>query len=130
MPDTSDTNATRVLHERHECDTRAARTTRVQHECYTNDTSAAWVKNFYFDNNTNENIFSHLWVYYRVSERLQEEEKLHSKNYFWEMHCSRVKMRLKSAPRKLNFLMGKTISKGYTQDCSCRYPCTFPHSYV
>ena len=40
-------------------------------------------------------------------------------------------MCLKSALQKLKFdnnYMAKTISKGYTLDCSCKYPCTFPHS--
>ena len=35
------------------------------------------------------------------------------------MPRSRAKMRLKSAPQKLNFLMAKDISKNYTLDCSC-----------
>ena len=30
-----------------------------------------------------------------------------------------AKMRVKSAPQKLNFLMAKDISKSYTLDCSC-----------
>ena len=54
-----------------------------------------------------------------ASERLQGEEQLHSKNYLSEMPHSHAKMRLKSAPQKLNFLMAKDISKSYTLDCSC-----------
>ena len=65
-----------------------------------------------------------------ADERLQGEEPFHSKNYLLEMPCSHAKMRLKSAPQKLNFVMAKAISKGYTLDCSCKCPCTFPHSYV
>ena len=49
--------------------------TQVRHECYTNDTSAARVKNFDFDNDTNKNIFSHPYIYYMASERLQGEWK-------------------------------------------------------
>ena len=38
-----------------------------------------------------------------TSERLQREEQFHSKNFFLEMPRSPAKMRLKSAPQKLNF---------------------------
>ena len=65
-----------------------------------------------------------------ANERLQGEEQFHSKNYLLEMLCSHVKMRLKSAPQKLNFVMAKAISKSYTLDCRCKYLCTFPHSYA
>ena len=54
-----------------------------------------------------------------ASERLQGEEQLHSKNYLSEMPHSHAKMRLKSAPQKLNFLIAKDISKIYTLDYSC-----------
>ena len=104
-------SATQVLHERHECDTSATR-----------------VKIFDFDNDTSKNIFSHPNIYYIASERLQGEEKFHSKSYLLEMSRFRAKMRLKSAPQKLNFLMAKAISKRIL-DCSCKCPCTFPHSY-
>ena len=119
MPETSDTSAalaTRVRHERH--------------ECYTNDTSATRVKNFDFDNDTGKNIFSNPYIYYMASERLQGEEQFHTKNYLLEMSRFHAKMRLKSAPQKLNFLMAKAISKSCTLDCSCKCPCTFSHSYA
>ena len=51
-----------------------------------------------------------------ASERLQGEEQFHSKNYLLEMPRSHAKMRLKSAPQKLNFLMAKAISKSCTLD--------------
>ena len=54
-----------------------------------------------------------------VSKRLQVDEQLHSKNYLLEMPHSHARMRLKSAPQKLNFSMAKDISKSYTLDCSC-----------
>ena len=50
-----------------------------------------------------------------ASERLQGEEQFHSKNQILEMRRSHAKMRLKSAPQKLNFLVGKTISS-YTHN--------------
>ena len=104
---------TRVRHERHECNTGATR-----------------VKKFDFDNDTGKNIFSHPYIYYIASERLQGEEQFYTKNYLLELCRFHAKMRLKSAPKKLNFLMAKTISKSCTLDCSCKCPCTFPHSYA
>ena len=59
-----------------------------------------------------------------AKERLQEEEQFHSQNHLLEMLRSYAKMRLKSAPQKLNFVMAKDISKSYTLDCSSQCPCT------
>ena len=69
------------------------------------------MKNFDFDSDTSKNIFLHPYIYYMASERLQGEEQFHSMNYLLEMPRSHAKIRLKSAPQKLNFLMTKTISK-------------------
>ena len=44
-----------------------------------------------------------------TTERLQGEEQFHSKNYLLEMLHSHEKMRLKSAPQKLNFVISKAI---------------------
>ena len=107
------TSATRV---RHACDTSATRT------------SATQVKNFDFDSDTNKNMFSRPNISYMVTERLHGEEQFHSNNYLLEMP-SHAKMRLKIAPQRLKFVMAKAISKCYTLDCSCKCPCTFPHSY-
>ena len=85
-----------------------------RHECVTSDTSATPVKNFDFDNDTNKSIFSHPYIDYMESERLQREEQFHSKKYLLEMPRSHAKICLKSAPQKLKFLMAKDISKGYT----------------
>ena len=51
-----------------------------------------------------------------ASERLQGEEQFDTKNYLLEMSRFYAKMRLKSAPQKLNFLMAKAISKSCTLD--------------
>ena len=51
-----------------------------------------------------------------ASERLQGEEQFHSQNCLLEMPRSHAKMRLKSAPQKLNFSIAKDISKSYTLD--------------
>ena len=128
MSDTSDTSATLATRMQHEYDTSDTTTTRVRHESYTNDTNATRVKNFDFDNDMGKNIFSHPYIYYMASERLQGEEQFHSRNYLLEMPLSHAKMRLKSAPQKLTFLMAKTISKRCTLDCTCKCSCTFPHS--
>ena len=69
--DTSNTSATQV---RQECDTSATRTTRMPHG----------LKNVDFDNYTSKNIFSHPYIYYMASERLQGEEQFHSKHYLWK----------------------------------------------
>ena len=65
-----------------------------------------------------------------ANERLQEEDQFRSKNYLLEMPRSHAKMRLKSAPQKMNFVIAKAISNSYTIDCSCKYNCTFSHSYA
>ena len=115
VPDTSDTSATWV---RHECDTSATRTTRVRHKWKILILITRQLK-----------TFSHTSISYMANERLPGEEQLHSKNCLLDMHCSHAKMRLKSAPQKLNFVIEKAISKIYTLHCNCKYLCTFPHSY-
>ena len=40
-------------------------------------------------------------------ERLHGEEQFHSKKYLLEMTVSHAKMRFKSAPEKLNFVIAK-----------------------
>ena len=67
-----------MLCERLECDMSATRKTRV--------------KNFSFDNDTSENIFSHTYISYIANERLQGEEPFPSKNYLSEMLRSYAKM--------------------------------------
>ena len=79
------------------------------------------MKNFDFDNDTSKNMFPHPYIYYMASERLQGEKQFHSKNCHFEMPCFHAKMRLKSAPQKLNFLMEKATPKSCTLDCS--YKC-------
>ena len=51
-----------------------------------------------FDNDTDKIIFSHPYIYYLASERLQGEEQFHTKNYFLEMSRFHAKMHLKSVP--------------------------------
>ena len=91
--DWSDTSATQVRHERHECDTS---------------------EKFWFCKDTGENIFSHPYIYYMASEGLKGEEPFDSKNYFLKISLFHAKMRLKSAPQKPNFLKSY-INKLYTR---------------
>ena len=128
--DRNDTSATRVRHEQHECNTIVKRVLHERYECDTNATRTTRVRNFNFDNDTSENIFSYPYISYTANKRLQGEEQLHSKNYLLEMPLSHAKMHLKSAPQNVNFVMAKAISKSYTLDCSCKCSCTFPHSYT
>ena len=100
----------------------------MRHKCYTNDASATRVEKIEFENGKTENIFSQSYISYIANERLQGEEQFHSKNYLLEMPCSHAKLRLKNALQKVNFVMGKAISKTYTLDCSCKCPCMFSHS--
>ena len=67
------------------------------------------MKNFDFDNDKSKNIFQHPYSYYVTSGRLQGEEQFHSKNYLLEMSRFHAKMRLKSGPQKLQFLISKAI---------------------
>ena len=46
------------------------------------------------------------------------------------MPVPNAKMRLISAPQKLDFVMGEAVSKSHIPDCSSKYPCLFPHSYA
>ena len=117
-------------HERHEGDTSETRASWVRHKCYKNGMSMTRVKNFDFDNDSSENIFSHHYFSYIANERLQEEEQFHSKNYLLDIPRSHAKIRLKSAQQKLNFVMAKVISKSYTLDCGCKCSCTFLYSYA
>ena len=99
VPEMSDTSATRVRHERHECSTKV--------------TSATQVKNFDFDNETSENIFSHPYISYMANERLQGEEQFHSKIYLLDMHCSNA---FKKSPTKTELCNRKShIKKLYTR---------------
>ena len=74
-------------------DTNDTSTTQGRHECYTNDSTAIRVRNFHFDNDTNENILQKTQPYisYMANEILQGEEQFHSKNYLSEMPHSHAK---------------------------------------
>ena len=73
--------------------------------------SATRVKNFDFDNETSENIFSHPYFSHMASQALQREQEFHSKNYPLEMPHSHVNMRLKSPPQKTGLCNVKSYIK-------------------
>ena len=68
----------------------------MRHEWDTNDMSVKRVKNFDFDNDMSENIFSHPCISYIANKRLQGEEQFHFKNYLLEMPHSHAKMHHKN----------------------------------
>ena len=72
--------------------------------------------------------YFHTPIGYITNKKLQGVEQFHSKNYLLEMPCSHAKMRLKSEPEKLNFIMAKALSNSYALNCKC--PCTFPNCYA
>ena len=73
----------------------------MQHECDTSDTSGTRmtrVKIFDFDNGTSKIIFSDPYVNLLI---------IFTKNYLLEIIRFHAKMRLKSAPQKLNLSIAK-----------------------
>ena len=107
--DISNLSATRVLHKRHECNMSATRMTLVWHEWKILITRRV-------------KTFSHTYTSYMVNEWLQGGQQFHSKNNFSEKPRSHAKMRLKSAPQKLNFVIAKPISKRHTLTFWYRFP--------
>ena len=85
--------------------------TLVRHECYNNDMSSTRVRNFDFDNDLGKNIFSHPYIYYMASERLQGEEQFHTKNYLSEMSCFHAKNAFKKCTKKTKLFNGKSYIK-------------------
>ena len=118
---------TRVWHEQYECNTSNTSAAQVRHESDTNDTSATWVKNFDFQNETRENMFSHPTLAIWQMKDYKERNNIILKTTFWQCLIPTPK-NVQSAPQILNFVIAKAISKRYTLNCSCKWPCTFPHS--
>ena len=90
-----------MRHEQHQRDKSETKMTGVQHECETSESGATYVENFNKD--TTENVFLHHYISYMTNERLQEEQRYHSKNCVLEILCSYAKMSSTSALQKLNF---------------------------
>ena len=124
------TIATVVTRVQHEWDTSNTSATQVQHECYTNDTSVTRVKNFNFVTARVKTYFHTLIFTIWQVKGYKERNNLILRTTFWKLSLFHAKIRLKSAPQKLNFLMEKATSKSCTLDCSYKCSCTFPHSYA
>ena len=73
--------ATRAIRMRQKCNTSATRTTQVRHKWKILILITTRVK-----------TFSHPCIYYMAIERLQGEEKFHTKNYLLEMSRVHAKM--------------------------------------
>ena len=54
------------------------------HEPHESDTNAAQVKNFDFDNEMIENIFSHLYISYIAKESYRKRNKFILRTTFWK----------------------------------------------
>ena len=74
MPDTRETSVTRATWMQHASDTSDTNVAKVRHKKHECDTSATRAITFDFDNDTSKDIFSHPYIYYMASERLQGEE--------------------------------------------------------
>ena len=127
VPDTSDTTDTSVTqtigvrHEGEKSDISATRTTQVRHE---------WKILILITTQVERYFHTPIYINYIANERLLGEKQFHFKNCLFKMARSHAKMPLNSAPQKMNFVMAKAISKSFTLDSSCKWPCTFPHSYA
>ena len=113
--DTSDTNTTPVWHK---WDTSATRMTQVRHEWKILILITTLVKTYF-----------HTLIFTIWHVKDCKEGNNFILGTLLEIPRFHVKMRLKSAPQKINFLMAKAISKRCTLDCSYKYPCTLLFSH-
>ena len=140
MPNASDTNATRETRVQQEWDTSDTSATQVQRECYTKDKSATRVLHEQHECDTSEKILilitTRVKTYFHIPIfTIWQVKDYKERNHFiinttFSKPHSHPKMRLKSAQKKLDFVMVKAITKSYTLDYSCKFPCTSPHSYA
>ena len=106
--DSYNRNATWVLHERRECDTSQKSLILI----------TTWVKTYF------HTPILAIWQ----MKYCKKSNNFLLRTILWK--CLVFKISLKIAPQKLNFVMGKAISKCYTLDYSCKGSCTFPQSYA
>ena len=100
---------TRVPNISDTSDTSATRTPRVRHGYYTNDTSAARATRLRHKCKILIFIITRVKTYFHTP--ILGEEQFHSRNYLFEMHRSHAKMRFKSAPEKMNYVIAKSYIK-------------------
>ena len=114
---------TNARHEQHECDTSDTNATQVRSKC---DTSQKiWILI-----TTRVKTYFHIPIFTIWEVKDYKERNNLIKVRPLAMPHSQAKIRLKSVPQKLDFAMVKAVSKSYTLDCSCKFLCTFPHSYA
>ena len=130
---------TSARHKQHERNTRNTSVTRLWHKWDSYNRNVAWVLHERRECDTSQKslILVTAWVktyFYTPILAIWQMKYCKKSNNFllrtilWK--CLVFKMRLKIAPQKLNFVMGKATSKCYTLDYSCKGSCTFPQSYA
>ena len=134
MSDTSTTLATLMRHEKPKCSTSETRSTRVRDECYTNDTSVTWVLHKRHECDTSEKLLilitARIKTYFHIHIFTIWQEKDYKERNNFILSTTFRNASFPCQNEKLEFLMVRAISKSYTLDCSCKFPCAFPHSYA
>ena len=101
--------------DRHECDTSATRVLQERHECDMSE------KTFDFDNHTNKNIFHKL--------KITRRENFILRNAFTNASFP-SQNEFEKCTTKTGIFNGKNYIKKLYTNCSCKFPCAFPHSYA
>ena len=131
MPDTSGTSATRAArmwHERHECNssetgvrTSATRVLHKRHECNTSRKILILITTrvktyFYFP----------IFIIWQVKDYKERNNFILSAAFGnASFPCQNA---FENCATKTELCTVKAIKKTYTLDCSCKFPCTFPHN--
>ena len=87
----------------------------MQHKYDTSATRATRVKKLDFDNDAGTNIFSHPYIYYMASEKLQGKEQFRIKNYVLEMSRFHANAFKKYATKTKLFNGKNYVKKLYTR---------------
>ena len=117
---TSDTSATWVRQKQHNFNTSVIRTTRLRHEWNIFILITTRVKTYF-----HTPILDMWWMKY-----FKERNNFILGTPLLEISPSHPKMRLKSAPQKLKFVMAESILKSYKLDYSYKFSDTFRNSYT
>ena len=137
MPDTSDTNATRVQHEWDTSDTCGI---QLRHECYTNDTNETRVLHERHECGTSEkklilitarvktNFHTPIFTIWQVKDYRERNNFTLSTNFGnASFPCQNE---FEKCTTKTELCRGRSILKSYTLNCSSKRLCTFPFSYA
>ena len=125
----SATLATQMRHKQHKCDTSATRVRQEQHECNTSATGPTRVrhgwKTLILITTLVKTYFHTLTFTIWQVKDYKERNNFILETTFWKCLVS-MPNEFKKCTKKT--LMVKALSKRCTLDCSCKCPCTFPHS--